>query len=193
MVQAAGNSLNSEINPRLEKGYVQVYTGNGKGKTTAAIGLAIRAIGAGLKVYIAQFMKNGNSSEFKCIQQLTNDIKIDSFLVAERNRVRNRNNVRSLDGLPKSTGWQTRLKNIFLSQEFDIVILEEANMAIMCGLMSVKDILSIIAGKPLTVELVITGRYAHPDIIKRADLVTEMKEVKHYYQDGVNARMGIEQ
>ena len=163
------------------------------GKTTAAIGLAIRAIGAGLKVYIAQFMKNGNSSEFKCIQQLTNDIKIDSFLVAERNRVRNRNNVRSLDGLPKSTGWQTRLKNIFLSQEFDIVILEEANMAIMCGLMSAEDILSMIAAKPLSVELVITGRYAHPDIIKRADLVTEMKEVKHYYQDGVNARMGIEQ
>lgn len=193
MVQAAGRPLNSEVNPGLERGYVQVYTGNGKGKTTAAIGLAIRAIGAGLKVYIAQFMKNGSSSEFRCIQQLTDNIKIDSFLVAERNRVCNRNNVRSLDDLPQSTDWQTRLKTILLSQEFDIVILEEANMAIMCGLMSTEDILSVIAEKPLSVELVITGRYAHPDIIERADLVTDMKEVKHYYQDGVNARIGIEQ
>ena len=187
MYQAAEESLISERDLKLKKGYVQVYTGNGKGKTTAAIGLAVRAVGAGLKVYIAQFMKNGHSSELKCLTKLTDDITIESFLVQDNL------DVAIPDSRPESTGWQTRIENIFRSRRYDMVILEEANMAVMCGLASQKDILSLMATKPLSMELVITGRYAHPKIIEKADLVTDMQEVKHYYRNGVKARVGIEQ
>lgn len=187
MYQAAEESLISERDVKLKTGYVQVYTGNGKGKTTAAIGLAVRAVGAGLKVYIAQFMKNGKSSELKCLSKLTDDITVESFLFQDNL------NVTIPDCRPGSTGWQTRIKNIFRSHCYDMVILEEANMAVMCGLASPEDILSLMAAKPLSMELVITGRYAHRKIIEKADLVTDMQEVKHYYRNGVKARMGIEQ
>jgi cob(I)alamin adenosyltransferase len=186
MRQAASERVNAQKRAGLQRGYVQVYTGNGKGKTTAAVGLAVRAVGAGLKVYIAQFMKDGSSSELHCLEQLTNRIKIDSFLVHACP------DAGTPENGPSSKRWQNRLRKIFLSRQYDIVILEEANMAVMCGLVSPEDILSMIAAKPSSVELVITGRYAHPDIIQRADLVTEMKQVKHYYQNGVKARMGIE-
>jgi cob(I)alamin adenosyltransferase len=180
MHQTARENISSKKRAGLKRGYVQVYTGNGKGKATAAIG-------ASLKVYIAQFMKNGSSSELQCLEQLTNHIKIDAFMVRDSHAAV------VPDSRPTSKGWKTRIRQIFLSQQYDIVILEEANMATMCGLVSPKDILCLIAAKPESMELVITGRYAHPDIIKRADLVTDMQEVKHYYHNGVKARLGIEQ
>jgi cob(I)alamin adenosyltransferase len=187
MYQASEESFSTERDVKLKKGYVQVYTGNGKGKTTAAIGLAVRAVGAGLKVYIAQFMKNGHSSELKCLTKLTDQITIESFLAQDSYAVANP------DNRHETKGWQTRIKNIFHSRGFDMAILEEANMAVMCGLASPQDILSLLAAKPPSMELVITGRYAHPKIIEKADLVTDMQEVKHYYRNGVKARAGIEQ
>jgi len=171
----------------LNRGYVQVYTGNGKGKTTAAIGLTIRAIGAGLKVYIAQFMKNGDSSEYGVIKKMANNVQIDSFMTQNTADIQGK-----IDTSQKPFDWQSRLKEAFFSQEYDVVILEEVNMAVIYGLLTTEDLLKMIDLKPPSVELVMTGRYAHPDILDKADLVTEMKEVKHYYKAGVNARVGIE-
>ena len=186
MVHAAADISSIRPCTLLEKGYVQVYTGNGKGKTTAAIGLAVRAVGAGLKVYIAQFMKTNSSSELQCLEQLTHHISIDVFHFQD-----NKDTTKS-KSRPASKEWQTRIHKALLLQQCDIVILEEANMAMACGLISPEEILSLIAAKPKNIELVITGRYAHPEIIEKADLVTEMREVKHYFRKGVNARVGIE-
>ena len=186
MVHAAADFSSIEPSAQLEKGYVQVYTGNGKGKTTAAIGLAVRAIGAGLRIYIAQFMKTVGSSELQCLEQLTNHISIDVF------HFQDKKDTTKSKSHSASNGWQTRIRKTLLLQQYDIVILEEANMAMACGLITPQDILSLIAAKPRNIEMVITGRYAHPEIIEKADLVTEMQEVKHYFRKGVNARVGIE-
>ena len=187
MHKSVRDTVNAKDRVGLNRGYVQVYTGNGKGKTTAAIGLTIRAIGAGLKVYIAQFMKNGDSSEYGVIKKMVNNVHIDSFMT--QNTVDTEGKISTSQ---KHLNWQSRLKGAFFSQEYDLVILEEVNMAVMFGLVTTEDLLKMIDLKPQSVELVMTGRHAHPDIIDKADLVTEMKEVKHYYKAGVNARVGIE-
>ncbi len=169
------------------KGYLQVYTGDGKGKTTAALGLSLRAAGAGLKVFIAQFLKQGDYSETKALERFSDVIVLEQFGLgqfvkgqptqAEINAAR--------DGLEKA-------RIVLSSGDYDVVILEEANVAVAIGLFSVKDLMDIIRQKPEHVELVITGRGAAPEVIEKADLVTEMKAVKHYYEKGVQARVGIE-
>ena len=166
------------------RGYVQVYTGDGKGKTTAAIGLAIRAIGAGFKVYIAQFMKNGGSSEIEVLKLFADRIKIEHFGGKKEQM--------PAGGQQALGAWSERVQEIFDSRKYQIVVLEEANMAATYSLLSIDDLLQIITLKPDPIELVITGRYAHPRVIERADLVTEMKEIKHYFRSGVVARIGIE-
>jgi len=169
------------------KGYIQVYTGNGKGKTTAALGLSIRAAGAGLKVFIAQFIKMGEYSEIKTLKRFSDFITIEQYGLG-----------RFIKGKPSSEDIQAagkgleRIENIIDSRDYHVVILEEANVAVTCGLFSVENLLKIIDKKPDDVEIVITGRNARPEIIDRADLVTEMKEIKHYYHKGVKARVGIE-
>jgi len=169
------------------KGYIQVYTGNGKGKTTAALGLSIRAAGAGLKVFIAQFIKMGEYSEIKTLKRFSDFITIEQYGLG-----------RFIKGKPSSEDIQAagkgleRIENIIDSRDYHVVILEEANVAVTCGLFSVEKLLKIIDKKPDDVEIVITGRNARPEIIDRADLVTEMKEIKHYYHKGVKARVGIE-
>ena len=169
------------------KGYVQVYTGDGKGKTTAALGLSIRAAGAGLKVFIAQFIKMGDYSEIKALKRFSDLITIEQFGLG-----------RFIKGTPSPADIEAakrgleRVKSILSSREYNVVILEEANVAVKCKLFSVQDLLDIIAAKPKDVELVITGRGADPKIIEKADLVTEMREIKHYFQKGVQARVGIE-
>ncbi len=169
------------------KGYVQVYTGDGKGKTTAALGLSIRAAGAGLNVYIAQFIKMGDYSEIKALQRFSDVITVEQFGLG-----------RFIKGKPSDEDIEAAAKGlekvraILTAGQHPVVILEEANVAVMSGLFSVDDILKLIAIKPETVELVITGRGAAPEIIEKADLVTEMKCVKHYYDQGVQARTGIE-
>ncbi len=168
------------------KGYVQVYTGNGKGKTTASLGLAIRAAGAGLKVFIVQFMKQGDYSEIKALSRFDN-ITVEQYGAGK-----------FVKGKPSkeeqasgAKGYQ-RVCKILKAGEHDLVIAEEANVAVMCNLFSQEDLLAMIELRPAHVELVITGRGATQAIIERADLVTEMTEVKHYYKQGVMARIGIE-
>jgi len=169
------------------KGYVQVYTGDGKGKTTAAFGLALRAVGAGLKVFIAQFVKNMVYSEIKAIERLGNAVMLKQygqgdFLYREPDE-RDRRSAR--DGLAEVT-------EVMLGGRFDVIILDEINIATYFHLLSVDDVLALLKAKPDQVELVLTGREADTRIMEAADLVTEMKEIKHYYQKGVQARIGIE-
>ncbi|MFH2058854.1 MAG: cob(I)yrinic acid a,c-diamide adenosyltransferase [Pseudomonadota bacterium] len=168
------------------KGYIQVYTGNGKGKTTASIGLAVRAAGAGLKVFIVQFLKKGDYSEIKALSRFEN-IQVEQYGLGK-----------FVKGKPSkediAAGAQGYLKLCLLLKQgnHDLVIAEEGNVALMCNLISEQELLALMDMKPDHVELVITGRGATPKIIERADLVTEMKEIKHYYQQGVTARVGIE-
>ncbi|MBW1990066.1 MAG: cob(I)yrinic acid a,c-diamide adenosyltransferase [Deltaproteobacteria bacterium] len=170
----------------MERGYVQVYTGDGKGKTTAALGLAVRAAGAGLSVYIAQFMKMGEYSEIKALSRFSDLITVEQHGLSGFVKTPRPADVRAAQkGLAKA-------KEAMLSGDWDLVILEEANVAAWFGLFSVEDLLALVREKPEGVELVFTGRNAHPDLIEAADLVTEMKPVKHYWFQGVAARTGIE-
>jgi cob(I)alamin adenosyltransferase len=169
------------------KGYLHVYTGNGKGKTTAALGLCLRAAGAGLKVYIAQFLKQGDYSEVKALKRFSDAIVLEQFGLGQfvKGQPTQAEIDAARDGLEKA-------RQELSSGDYDMVILEEANVAVAVGLFSVKDLLDIIHQKPEHVELVITGRGAAPEVIEEADLVTEMRAVKHYYDKGVQARIGIE-
>ena len=169
------------------RGYIQVYTGNGKGKTTAAIGLAIRAAGAGLKVFIAQFIKMGDYSEIKGLKRFSDLITVEQFGLGC-----------FTDGKPlpediaAAQKGLKRIKSIMATEEYKVIILEEANVAAKYGLIRVQDLLGLIINKPYDVELVITGRYASARVIENADLVTEMVPIKHYFEKGVPARVGIE-
>jgi len=169
------------------KGYVQIYTGNGKGKTTASLGLSIRAAGAGLKVYIAQFLKMGDYSEIKALQRFSDLITVEQF--GQGKFVKGKP---SPDEIKSARAGLEKIKSIIAADEHDVVIMEEGNVAVMCDLFPVEELLNIIDLKPEHLELVITGRGADPKVIEKADLVTEMKEIKHYFQKGVQARVGIE-
>lgn len=170
-----------------EKGYVHVYTGNGKGKTTAAFGLALRAAGAGLHVYIAQFVKGMSYSELEAFQRFEDLITIEQYgrECFIRSEPTDEDITLARDGL-------ACVRAVLAAGIWDLVILDEANIATLYHLFSVEELLDLIEAKPDHVELVITGRYADERLIARADLVTEMKEVKHYYAAGVMARAGIE-
>ena len=170
----------------MMKGYVQVYTGNGKGKTTASIGLAVRAAGAGLRIYIVQFLKKGDYSEIKALSRFEN-ITIEQFGLGKFVKGRP-----SEDDIQAGKKGYQKLTEIIRSGDHDLVIAEEANVAVMCGLFSEEALLDLIKMKPDHVELVITGRGATPKIIEAADLVSEVMERKHYYKQGVTARVGIE-
>ena len=171
----------------MKKGYIQVYTGDGKGKTTACLGLVLRAAGAGLKSFIAQFMKLGYFNERNALKRFDDLITIKQFGTGE-----------FIFGAPSDEQRKAAekgleaVKNAINSNEYDIVVMEEANVAAACGLFGIEKIMEIIENKPDTVELIITGRSAHEKLIEKADLVTEMKEIKHYYKQGVEARDGIE-
>ncbi len=171
----------------MKKGYVQVYTGNGKGKTTAALGLCVRAAGAGFKVYIAQFMKKGDYSEIKALERFSELVTICQF--GSGRFIKNEPAPQEIKEARK--GLKTAREQL-ISGDYDLVVLEEANVAVMCGLFPVEELLSVIRDKPEKTELLITGRGAHEKVMEAADLVTEMKEIKHYFQKGVQARVGIE-
>jgi cob(I)alamin adenosyltransferase len=169
------------------KGYVQVYTGDGKGKTTAAMGLALRAAGAGLKVYFAQFIKGMKYSEHAAL-----DVLASSITVKQYGRKCFINGAPKEEDISAAREGLVEVREIMLSGRYQVVVLDEANVAVRYNLFSVEELLDLIRIKPDGVELVITGRDADPRIIEAADLVTEMKEIKHYYQKGVCARDGIE-
>jgi cob(I)alamin adenosyltransferase len=169
------------------KGYVQVYTGNGKGKTTAALGLCLRAAGAGLNVFIAQFMKMGDYSEIKALKRFSDLITIEQYGLGKFIKGKP-----SPEDIAASQKGFDRVKAAVLSGKYDMVIIEEGNMAVQFGLIPLESLLKLIENKPPHMELVITGRNADPKILEKADLITEMKEIRHYYQKGVGARVGIE-
>jgi len=168
------------------KGYVQVYTGNGKGKTTASLGLALRAAGAGLNVYIVQFLKKGDYSEIKALSRFEN-ITIEQYGLGKFVQGKPSDE----DKAAGAKGYE-KLVHVLKANKHDLVIAEEGNVAVMCNLICEDELLSLIDMKPANVELVITGRGATAKVIEKADLVTEMKEIKHYYKNGVKARVGIE-
>lgn len=168
-------------------GYVQVYTGNGKGKTTAAIGLAIRAAGAGLKVLLMQFVKGMKYSEISALARFSDCISIHQY--GHRCFIKNKPEKEDIEIARK--GLQ-QVQSELLKGKYDLVILDEANIAMHFGLFSVDELLKVIESRKPECEIVITGRYAPEELIEVADLVTEMKEIKHYYSKGVLAREGIE-
>lgn len=169
------------------QGYVQVYTGDGKGKTTAALGLALRAAGAGLKVFIAQFLKMGEFSEIKSLKKHSEFITLEQF-----GRGRFRQGKPFPEDVESARMGIERVKAVMNANEYDVVILEEANIAVWKGLFTEQELLDLIEMRPINVELVITGRGATSKVMEKADLVTEMKRIKHYYYKGVRGRIGIE-
>ena len=168
--------------------YIQVYTGNGKGKTTAALGLAVRALGNGYKVYIGQFMKGQIYGELRTFAKMDNII-IERF--GTNNCIISREHVEQLDREKAAKGLE-RAKEALTCGHYQLVVLDEICVAHFFGLVTEEDILALMELKPKDVELVLTGRYAPQAVMDRADLVTEMREIKHYYNKGVMARDGIE-
>ncbi len=170
-----------------DKGYVQVYTGDGKGKTTAALGLAIRAAGAGKRIFIAQFLKGMRCSEHESLARFSDLIRVELYGRAGF--------IRGAPGPEDAAAARRGLSEVMgavRSGSFDVVILDEANLAVWHGLFSVGELLEVLESAGGRMEMVVTGRKADPKIIERADLVTEMKEIKHYFTRGVPARKGIE-
>ncbi len=165
---------------------IQVYTGNGKGKTTAALGLALRAAGANLKVYIGQFVKGKKYGELKALKKIKN-IKVEQWGSAcfIRKAPDKKDIKLAKNGLEK-------IRKIISQGIYHIVILDEINIALKLKLLTLKDVIGLIKETPQKTEVVLTGRYAHPKILKLADLVSEIKEVKHYFKKGIKARRGIE-
>jgi len=170
-------------------GKIQVYTGNGKGKTTAALGLAVRAAGRGMRTFFGQFLKGQAYGELETVKRLAPEISIrqfgrDTFIhiqdPAEEEDIR-----QAREGLEAC-------REAMLSGDYRLVVLDEINVALYFKLISEQQLLDFLDQKPDPVEVVCTGRYAPESLIERADLVTEMREVKHYYQQGVRAREGIE-
>lgn len=173
----------------IGKGYVQVYTGSGKGKTTASLGLAVRAAGHGLSTVIIQFMKGWiDYGELAGVRMLAPYVVIHQ---AGRDTFVNREDPDPEDVRLALEGWKLA-SGIISGRKADIVVLDEINCAMDFGLLPVGEVLEAIKGKPDGMELVLTGRGAPPEIIEAADLVTEMREIRHYYAKGVDARVGVE-
>lgn len=171
------------------QGFIQVYTGNGKGKTTASLGLALRAAGHKYKVIMIQFMKGKiDYGELKAQAMLKPYLTI---IQAGGPDFVNKNNPSKEEIRMAHDGLRTA-REVLSKGEYDVVILDELNVAIDFKLIAIDEALELIALKPDNVELIITGRYAPQAIIDKADLVTEMREIKHYYNEGVRARDGIE-
>jgi cob(I)alamin adenosyltransferase len=169
-------------------GLVQVYTGDGKGKTTAALGLALRAAGSGMRSYIGQFLKGRRYGELESVQQLSPYLTLEQYGLdawVHIDRVTPEQRAAAQEGLAK-------VRQALHSGEYDIVIADEINVALYFGVLTEEEVIELIDGRPPQVELVLTGRRAPEAIIERADLVTEMKEVRHPYHRGVPAREGIE-
>ena len=175
------------MSDHLSKGYVQVYTGDGKGKTTAALGLALRASGHGMHTYIGQFMKGQPYGELDALRDHPH-ITIEQYgdvRCIRREEVTPDHVAQARQGLE-------RAREAMLSGQYDIVVLDEINVTIWFGLLTVEEVLTFLDERPEHMEVILTGRRAPPELIERADLVTEMREVKHYYEQGVLAREGIE-
>jgi cob(I)alamin adenosyltransferase len=171
----------------VERGLVQVYTGEGKGKTTAALGLALRACGHGLKVFLAQFAKGRPSGELESLARFADLVTVrrygrEDFLVGEP---------QAEDVRLARAGWK-EVQEVAARGDQDLLILDEIGIALHYGLVEPAEVLRLLADRPASLELVLTGRKIPPEILQRADLVTEMREVRHYHARGIGARKGIE-
>ncbi len=178
---------------KKDQGYIQVYTGNGKGKTTAAMGLSLRALGQGKKVNITMFTKGGNNyGEIKAFNKLQPDVRKNLTInQAGLDRIVYTSNETEEDKKIMQKGWENA-KKVIKNGEADVVVLDEINIALDLNMIDEKDVIETIKNKPKNVEIVMTGRNAHQSIIDVADLVSNIQEVKHYYNKGVMARQGIE-
>lgn len=177
------------MRPRLEKGLVQVYTGPAKGKSTAAFGLTVRAVGHGFRVFIIQFMKGmANYGELAAFKRLAPECIVENF-GGKGWVVKGQAKPEDISEAQKA---MARAEEVILSDDWDIVIMDEINNAIWFDLIDVAAVLRLIDKKPERVELVLTGRNAPPEIVTAADLVTEMENIKHPCDHGIGARKGIE-
>ena len=185
---------NNLINPNWAKhGYIQVYTGDGKGKTTASLGLAMRALGRCWKVIIIMFTKGGDDyGELNSFRNLSPEIAQNLTIVqAGLDRIVYADNKNQNDSDEIKKGWELAKKAI-LNDEYNLIILDEDNIAIDLGLIELDEVLEVLKNKPEDMEIVLTGRNAKPEIIEAAHLVSEIKPVKHYWDTGIAARKGIE-
>ncbi len=170
----------------MDKGYIQIYTGNGKGKTTAALGLSLRAACAGKKVFFGQFTKGMKYSELNAVKYLPN-FNLEQF--GGDHFIFNKPTKADIKLAEKGL---KRAEEVLTSGEYDVVVLDEINIALFYELFSVEQVIEMLDKRHEKVEVILTGRYANEKLIEKADLVTEMKEIKHYYTIGVPAREGIE-
>lgn len=185
---------NNLINPDWAKhGYIQVYTGDGKGKTTASLGLAMRALGRCWKVLIIMFTKGGNDyGELNSFRNLSEEIAKNLTIVqAGMDRIVYSDNKTKEDEAEILKGWELA-KKVIKNDEYNLVILDEANIAIDLGIIDVDEVVDVLKNKPQEMEIVLTGRNANQKIIDIAHLVSEIKPVKHYWDTGISARKGIE-
>ena len=182
------------INPNWDQhGYIQVYTGDGKGKTTASLGLAMRALGRDWKVLIVMFTKGGNDyGELNSFRQLSDKIANNLTIVqAGLDRVIYKSNECEKDHKKIKKGWNL-VKKAVKNDEYQLIIMDEANIAIDMGILDVDEVIKVLKSKPDEMEIVLTGRNAHPKIVEIAHLVSRIEPVKHYWDKGVHARKGIE-
>jgi cob(I)alamin adenosyltransferase len=167
-------------------GFIHLYTGNGKGKTTAALGLALRAAGAGKKIFIAQFVKGMHYSELDALKRFPEiafkQYGLDCFIVNEPKQ----------EDIEAAQNGLKELRSLMLKNQYDMIILDEICIALYYHLFSVDEVLFLLKNKPNAMEIVMTGRYAPAELFEIADLITEMHEIKHYYNKGIEARKGIE-
>lgn len=169
----------------MERGYLQVYTGTGKGKSTAAFGLALRALGAGLRVHIVQFIKSMEYAELRAFGKLgipVTQFGRGCFIFGKPEK----------EDLTVAAAGVAFVRERYTAADLDLLILDEINVACQIGLITTGELMLLVAERPPSIELVCTGRGAPPELIDAADLVTEMRAVKHYYEVGVQARDGIE-
>lgn len=179
----------SYMRPRLQRGLVQVYTGDGKGKTTAAFGQCLRAAGAGLRTVVLQFLKAGGvTSELKSANRLCPNLEVRQ-LGRSMSFITGTPSPEDIENARQS--W-AQARAVVLSGEYDLVVLDELNVVLDLEMVSIDDVIECLKRRPRHVEVILTGRKAPAEIVDFADLVTEMRCVKHPYEKGVPARLGIE-
>ncbi len=174
----------------MKKGLIIIFTGKGKGKTTAAMGQALRAVGQGLKVLMLQFIKGTwDYGELESIKRLEPDFEIQPL---GKGFIRSNSKLDENEAQENVTQSWKQARNEILSDKYDMIILDEINYVISYGLLPVEEVLTLFEEKPDRLHLILTGRDAHQSIVERADLVTEMNEIKHQYSKGIKAQKGIE-
>ncbi len=174
----------------MKKGLIIIFTGKGKGKTTAAMGQALRAVGQGLKVLMLQFVKGTwDYGELESIKRLEPDFEIQPL---GKGFIRSNSKLDENEAQENVNQSWKQARNEILSDKYDMIILDEINYVISYGLLPVEEVLALFEEKPDRLHLILTGRDAHQSIVERADLVTEMNKIKHQYSKGIKAQKGIE-